>query len=168
MIATCRPETSFYSREERKNALMTAISHGAAYVDIEIEADTPYKNEIIRHAQAHSCLVIISYHNFETSPPRVELEKIVNRCFEEGADIAKISCMTRSTGDCGRIMALYDSEPGINGKIVAIGMGKNGKITRVAAPILGAPFTYASISDGNETAPGQIDMSTLTSLVKHF
>ena len=45
--------------------------------------------------------------------------------------------------------------------MIALGMGKKGKITRLAAPLLGAPFTYASPAAGSETGPGQLEMDTL-------
>jgi 3-dehydroquinate dehydratase len=45
-------------------------------------------------------------------------------------------------------------------------MGKEAQITRIAAPLLGAPFTYAALESGRETAPGQLDKDTLAALLK--
>jgi 3-dehydroquinate dehydratase-1 len=40
-------------------------------------------------------------------------------------------------------------------------MGELGKISRIVAPFLGAEFTYASLSDEDATAPGQISYTRL-------
>ncbi len=45
------------------------------------------------------------------------------------------------------------------------GMGKDGRITRIAAPLLGAPFTYASLDNTRETASGQLDSRTLKQII---
>jgi 3-dehydroquinate dehydratase-1 len=171
LIATCRPGN--HTRKERKKVLVTAIIAGAAFVDIEIEADPALKEELIQTARVQGCRVILSYHNFETTPPRGELETIVDQCISDGADIVKVACQVHSVSHCLRLLSLYhhpkvkiDNETGSEKtgnscQIIAIGMGEKGKITRVAALFLGAPFTYASILTGLETAPGQVDADTL-------
>jgi 3-dehydroquinate dehydratase len=50
-------------------------------------------------------------------------------------------------------------------RMVVIGMGKMGLITRVAAPFMGAEFTFASPGSGRETAPGQIERKDLASII---
>ena len=53
-----------------------------------------------------------------------------------------------------------------NKKIIVIGMGEKGKITRIVAPLLGSPFTYASLKEGKETAEGQISVDRLKELMR--
>lgn len=162
LIATYRPSPGTVSAGKRKMALLTAIEAGAAYVDIEIEAGAAYKKEIMQTARQRECRVILSYHNYENTPSKKQLEMIIEQCFSEGADIAKIACQVHSEADSARILSLYDYPGQLHqGKIAAFGMGEKGKITRLAASFLGSPFTYASLSRGNETAPGQLDKDTL-------
>lgn len=162
LIATYRPSTGTDSAGKRKMALLTAMEAGAAYVDIEIEAGAAYKKEIMQTARQRECRVILSYHNYENTPSKKQLEMIIEQCFSEGADIAKIACQVHSEADSARILSLYDYPGQLHqGKIAAFGMGEKGKITRLAASFLGSPFTYASLSRGNETAPGQLDKDTL-------
>jgi 3-dehydroquinate dehydratase-1 len=142
------------------------VEAGAAYVDIEIEAETLYKREIMQTARLQECQVILSYHNYENTPSRKQLETIIEQCFSQGADIVKIACQVHSEADSARILSLYDYPNQLHqGKITAIGMGEKGKITRLAAPLLGAPFTYASQSTGKETAPGQLDKDKLEKIL---
>jgi 3-dehydroquinate dehydratase-1 len=159
LVATCRP--GGFHEAEREALLQAAVAHGAAFVDIEIEAPDSFKQAIIAAARRKKCRVIISYHDYEKTPPAAELKGIIARCFADGADIAKIACQVRSEGDCARIMGLYDREPGDKREIIAFGMGERGRITRIAAALLGAPFTYTALFPGGETAPGQLDKETL-------
>jgi shikimate dehydrogenase/3-dehydroquinate dehydratase type I len=157
LIATHRP--GGIDEEKRKELLITAIEAGARYVDLEIEASPTFKKDIINACKKAKCQIIISYHNYEKTPLKTELDGIIDRCFADGADIAKVACQVDCEADAARILSLYDRQD--NKKILALGMGEKGKITRVAAPLLGAPFTFASLSSGKETAPGQIDKKTL-------
>ena len=165
LIATFRPGEA--QAAQRKESLLNAIQSGAAYVDIEFESDVEYRNDIIQEAVENNCRIIISYHNPESTPEKEDLLNIRERCFQLGADIPKIVCQVHSEADCARILSLYET----NKPVIAFGMGKLGRITRLAAPFLGAPFTYASLSSGKETAPGQIDYQTLQRLfhdLKHI
>ena len=76
LIATCRPNPAIRGEEERKKTLLTAIEAGAAYVDIEIEAADDFKKEIMQTARLRGCRVILSYHNYDKTPPKSEPTKI--------------------------------------------------------------------------------------------
>ncbi|HPD96015.1 MAG TPA: type I 3-dehydroquinate dehydratase, partial [Tenuifilaceae bacterium] len=80
--------------------------------------------------------------------------------FNDGADFAKVACMANSKDDSKRVVNLYSDFS----NLIAFCMGKDGQITRVVAPFLGAPFTYASLR-GVKTAEGQIDAEQLEILL---
>lgn len=169
LIATCRPES--LDEGERTALLIAAIAAGASLVDIELEASASCREKVIAKARDCRCQVIVSYHNHERTPAWAELRNVRAACFAAGADIAKIACQVLSPSDCARILSLYaDPEKSFRGRLVAIGMGEMGIVTRVAAPLLGAPFTYAAFAPGMETAEGQLDRETLAriyALMKH-
>ncbi len=158
-IATCRPGK--IRDEERVEMLKIAIAAGATYVDIEFEAGQDYKNDLIDFAHKHQCDVIISYHNYDRTPELDELEEIVRQCYAQGADLAKIATHVNVNRDNSKILSLYKAP----GRLVAIGMGDLGRISRIVAPFLGAEFTYASLSDGEATAPGQISYDRLNKFI---
>jgi 3-dehydroquinate dehydratase-1 len=159
LIATCRPGK--YTLSERIHKLKLAIESGATFVDIEYEAEDDFRNELMEFAHARQCDVIISYHNYERTPELDELEKIMHKCFELGADIAKIATLVRVNRDNSKILSLYKAP----GRLVAIGMGQLGKISRIVAPFLGAEFTYAALTDDSITAPGQISYDKLNKYI---
>jgi len=157
MIAVCRPGR--FDDTKKLKLLSTAIDAGAMFVDIEFESSKEFIEEIKTFAKKSFCKLIISYHNYELTAPSEELTKIMNDCFLLGADIVKIACKSNSESDNITLLSLYSQVE--SGKLISLGMGSIGKITRIAAPFLGAPFTYASLEKDMETAPGQIDLLSL-------
>ena len=161
-IATCRPGKM--EETDRLEILKTAILSGADYVDIEVESDKTFMNEIILSARTHDTAIIISYHNFEGTPAMPELEQIVSDCMRAGADVVKIASQVNHTGDLQNLFKLYNRDL----RMVIIGMGEQGVISRIAAPMLGAEFTFAAAGVGQETAPGQISKDKLLSIIRQI
>lgn len=160
LIATCRPGR--FTDARRLALLRAAVSAGAAYVDIEVEASASYKRALVREARSAGCRVIVSYHDLERTPPRRELLGIVDRCFASGADIAKIACRVRSQKDNARLLGLLDDDRAL----VVVGLGKKGTMTRVMGPLAGGRFSFASRARGRETAGGQIPHEALAKLIR--
>jgi len=52
------------------------------------------------------------------------------------------------------------------GNIVAFGMGKLGRVSRLASLYCGAAFTYVAADSGQATAPGQFTRSEMEQLLK--
>jgi len=159
-IATYREGKS--SDKERMELLETAIMSGASYVDVEIEMPAGMKEHLVNLAKRNHCKVIISYHNFELTPPVRELRAIIKRCRESGAGIVKIACQVLNGEDSVNLMSLYSDEK----NIISFGMGVDGLITRLAAPLLGAEFTYAAADNNSKTGPGQITTKEMKSFYK--
>jgi 3-dehydroquinate dehydratase type I len=159
LIATCRPGA--FPDADRKAMLLAAIDAGASYVDVEVDSDVAYRTDIVERAHTRGCKVILSYHDYERTPGREELVTIVDRCFSTGADLCKIACTVVFEKDGARLLGLLDDVR----QIVVVGMGERGRVVRVAAPLLGSPFTFASIREGKETAKGQIDRQRLAGLI---
>lgn len=157
-IATCRPNA--ITPEKQIQILSEAIEFGARYIDIEIESEASVKEALIAKARQYGVDVIISYHNYENTPDKSELLKILHDCFETGADVAKLACMVSSVEDNANLLSLYSEKK----RMVILGMGEIGKISRLAALHLGAEFTFASLGASEETAPGQLSVSEFEKL----
>lgn len=160
LIATCRPGR--YSETERKKSLIKAIEAGAAFVDMEIETKECFLNEVTQKAVKHNCKVIMSFHDFSGTPTKNRLLQLTNECFSRGADIAKIACYVQDKKENLRLLSLLrDQRP-----VIVIGMGKLGRITRIASLFCGSPFNYASLEKEKETAEGQLDKKTMEYILK--
>ncbi len=162
-VATYRP-SSLVSDKDRLDVLKQAITAGANYVDIEIENSESYKSELIEFARKKGTKIIISYHDYQRTPPIRELEQLLTWAGEYKADIIKIACMVNDKKDVARLLSLYDSE--LN--LIVIGMGELGRITRIAAVLLGAPFTFVSYDKDNKTADGQLSADQLEDILKRI
>lgn len=162
LIATCRPGN--ISEQLRKELLVAAIYSGAKYVDVEFETDYGFKQDIIKAALPKKCDVIISYHNYESTPPAEQLRIIIQQCFDMGATVAKIACLVQTPADNAALMSVYAQGK----RIVSVGMGELGKIARIMPLFLGAEFTFASVSDETATAPGQISYEKLKKIIEQI
>jgi 3-dehydroquinate dehydratase type I len=161
LVATCRE--GFYDRNERMERLVEAIRAGAAFVDVETESDEDFRKTIAKQAELYNCKLIVSYHNFEETPSLPEMCNIVETCKKQGADVVKLVTTANSKSDAARVLSLYDKYPDTN--LLAFAMGEAGLITRVACIFLGAPYTYAAISDDKPLAAGQISVEKIQNVI---
>ncbi|MGC9103724.1 MAG: type I 3-dehydroquinate dehydratase [Candidatus Methanodesulfokora sp.] len=130
--------------EERLSLLIKSLEILPRYVDIEIMS--PIYENVLQEAKEKGVGVIASFHDFRGMDLKA-LRKARLRASK--ADILKVAVMPSSPIDLVRMMefVLKSGMP-----TIGICMGKNGMITRYAAPLLGSPFTYAALSP---LAPGQ-------------
>ena len=141
--------------EDRVKELVSAIQLGAPIIDIELA--TPGLARVMKDIKGKTaCLV--SYHNQKETPAE-KLYDIVRQQLACGADICKVVTTARSFADNVCILQLIREFP--ETKVIAFAMGEAGQVSRVLSPLVGGFFTYASMSQGKESAPGQIDVETL-------
>ena len=159
-VVTCREGK--YSEQERIDMLNTAIELGAEYVDLELESSDEFISGIMPLAEKYGCEVIFSHHDFRGTPGIEELRTKMASCFKKGGEIAKIATQIHNQEDVINLLYLYS----VPGRKIVLGMGDAGRITRVAAPLLGSEFTFASPGEGRETAPGQMSASQLNAIYK--
>lgn len=160
LVATCRKGR--YDDTQRLHRLKVAIQAGAKYVDIETEANPVFQHEARVCALEHNCKVIISYHNFISTPAPLFLEEMVQVCLSQGADLVKLVTTAHYPVECSRLLSLYRYHK----NLVAFAMGDVGKITRVASLYLGAPFTYASVSTKKSVAAGQLSHHVISEIMR--
>lgn len=169
-IATLRKadEGGFYKGEEssRINYLLTALSFGAQYIDLEMSTDVGWRYEVSKACKGDSSKLIVSYHNFNTTPSRDELIDICRNEYAAGADIAKIATMPQGFEDITRILSVVEHFKGQNKDVIGIAMGKFGKISRVLTGQLGSFLTYASLEKGKESAEGQLTIAEMKQVLK--
>lgn len=161
LIATCRIVEVGAREAERR--LGVAIRAGARFADLEVEADAGFSKRFRSMCEECGTEIIRSFHDFSLTPDLEYLQQVRDRCYRYGADIAKIVTTARTADDAARVMALY----GVGGPVaedrglLAFAMGPAGRSTRIDCLKAGAPFSYASLSDDEATASGQIDYITM-------
>lgn len=161
LIATCRASEC----ADAEHRLSIAIKAGARFADLEIEAPASESKRFQKLCRSCGTEIIRSYHNFDETPGDEVLQMALARCFRYGADIAKVVTTCHSAEDAARTEALYsivlEGVDTLQGKLIAFGMGEEGKRTRRECLRRGAPFTYAALDEGNPTAPGQLNAAAM-------
>ncbi len=157
ILVTCRRREG--SIEDQLETLGQAIDHGAEWFDVEIES-AEAAPEAVAALRLRASL-IVSYHNFERTPP---LPRILARLQRIPADAYKLVTTALKLTDSGRILELGRSEPKL--PAVFLAMGEQGLPTRVLAPALGNLFSYAAPSAGVGTAPGQVTVQQMRHLYR--
>jgi 3-dehydroquinate dehydratase/shikimate dehydrogenase len=161
VIATCRRHQNHGkfngSIEEQLGILERATAAGAQAVDIEIEtaeAADERLSQLRRRAR-----VIVSYHNFEATPP---MDTVVGRVMRVQADAYKVVTTARKPSDNMRVLAAAKALP--KHRLVVLAMGELGFPTRVLSPVFGGAFTYAAPMYALGTAAGQVSAHQLRRL----
>lgn len=133
--------------------LSLAVEAGAKYVDLEIEASAPVGKRLRRACQQYGTVMIRSYHDFTGTPPAETLRSAYDKCRMFGAGLVKIVTTAHSPSDALRALEMYEYAAG--DPLIAFAMGEEGHDSRLRCLSLGAPFTYAALTDSELTAPGQ-------------
>lgn len=134
-------------------------------VDIELFNDETEAKILIDVAHKNNVAVIISTHDFNKTPSKEEIILRLRRAMELGGDIAKIAVMPICTKD---VITLLDATNTMTEKykdrpIMAISMGKQGIISRLAGGLFGSDMTFAFAK--KVSAPGQISSGELRKIM---
>jgi 3-dehydroquinate dehydratase-1 len=139
---------------KKRLEIFQALMPFADYVDIELSSGTILK-DVVRSAGRSKTKVIVSYHNFRSTPGPDRLGAVAAKARASGADIVKIAAFARKRADL-RTLALVL----LGGTdLVVIAMGALGAPTRVFFPVLGSLLSYGSVT--GSTAPGQLPIRTI-------
>lgn len=157
MIATNRISSeggSFKGTEEERIDILLKCAPLVDYVDIELQSDDKY----IKQIHDTGVTTIVSYHDFHKTPEINEIMYIVEKEQKLG-DIAKVAFMPNDLDDTLKILTILSHCE----NTIAISMSDLGSYTRVMASKFDSPITFAAGTD--VTAPGQIDIETMKSLL---
>lgn len=102
---------------------------------------------------------IISFHDLDGVT--TDLEVICQDLFSADADVIKIAVQANDITDSISIWKLLKRAKTEGKNIIPIAMGEAGKWTRILGLAHGSYLTYASLSEGQETADGQLAANDL-------
>jgi 3-dehydroquinate dehydratase type I len=165
-----RDEGGFFALDEnRRMALLNeAVDLGAGIVDVEARTGPGAVNALagaIREKGGKTRL-IVSHHDMVGTPTKRTLEKRLKTCRLLGADIVKIVTRANAEEDNLRVLEIIPQALRMGQDIAAFCMGEKGRLSRVAAPLLGSCISYASLEEGAEAAPGQLTADQMRSVLR--
>jgi 3-dehydroquinate dehydratase/shikimate dehydrogenase len=165
-IATCRREPNGGKFKgtiaAELDVLEKATASGFHLIDLELETTEAVKSAELERLRSRGVALIISWHDFQTTK---DLDGIFERIRPYEPEFIKIVCTARSLAD-NVVMMKFLARSGDMANMIGLCMGDQGIVSRVLAIRAGSVFTFASATNGEETAPGQIDARTLTDLYR--
>ncbi|MFB6171996.1 MAG: type I 3-dehydroquinate dehydratase [Haloarculaceae archaeon] len=134
-------------------------------VDVELDAVVGGDGlSVVEHAREHGVSVVVSTHDFEGTPPRQELRRLLATAADYG-DVAKLAVTATGLDDALSLLAVTRALAKDDVRVATMAMGAPGSHTRAVAPVYGSRIGYAPVDPERATAPGQYDLATLRSLV---
>lgn len=134
--------------EEQNKILQVGNNLGFNYLDIDFDL----ANKIT--IQNKKSKFILSYHNFKKTPDFKELDSIAAHMSHFKPDVLKFAVMINTQTDVKTLFQLLINKKE-NENMIILGMGDQGKITRLLAPLLGGYLTFASLEE-EKSESGQI------------
>ncbi|PON47808.1 3-dehydroquinate dehydratase type I [Parasponia andersonii] len=165
-LFTYRPtwEGGQYDGDEktRQDALRLAMEFGADYIDVELQVAREF-NDSIDGKKPEKFKVVVSSHNYQTTPSVEDLGNLVAQIQAAGADIVKFATTAVDITDVARVfqIAVHSQVP-----IIALVMGERGLISRILCAKFGGYLTFGTLESGIVSAPGQPTINDLLHLYK--
>jgi 3-dehydroquinate dehydratase-1 len=123
---------------------------------VDVELSSVISLAVVREAARLKKASVISFHDFEKTPPLRELCAIVGKAHQIGS-IAKVSTMIKRASDVDVLRSLLRRR--WDKPLCVIGMGRAWSKTRIEFATLGSCLTYGYLD--KPTAPGQISAGEL-------
>ena len=158
VLLTCRHPDEGGNEEfrdpiKRQSVIAPLIPYASA-IDIEIDQAEPMQ-KVLTLAKSEGLLIVLSSHNFDTTPDTKHLQDKVNEGYEKEADVVKIATTTNDIKDIINLMNLFnlfESHP-----LSIMGMGRLGMASRLLAAQCGSVLNYAVLGSAN--VPGQWELN---------
>jgi len=142
---------------DRRRALLLDFLPRAQYVDVELRAARALRR-VLRSASEHKVATIISFHDLETTPRASRLDEIASRARSLGAAVIKVATRTDKPEQLDALLDFFERQRSA-ADVVAMGIGKLGRASRLAFARRGSPLNYAHL--GSPAAAGQLSVKEL-------
>lgn len=160
VVAVCRGSIEHGTfkglEKERVKRLENAASAGVKFVDIGIHTNRSFIKNLKKICCKKRSQLIISKHFWNSTPDLKTLLKIYEHAKHLGADIVKIATFVKNWSDNITLFELTKCIAEKGEKVIVIGMGEKGKISRIGCPLLGSYLTYVALDEKSKTALGQL------------
>ena len=144
--------------------LKEAVRLGADYVDVEYAIPSEHRRLLFE--KRGTAKLILSKHFRNGTPSKEKLEDLLRRMAATGADMVKIVTHARTRADNLTVLGLILLAEKMGIGMIALCMGPLGRISRVACPLLGGAFTFASLEKGQESASGQVPATEMKMMLE--
>ncbi|MDY7543447.1 MULTISPECIES: type I 3-dehydroquinate dehydratase [unclassified Cryobacterium] len=153
------------SPEAYADLIGLAIAAGVDAIDVELFTERAVLLGIVSAAHDAGAVVVMSSHDFESTPPRAEILARLAEQQELGADVLKLAVMPSNPRD---VLTLMDATAEFVAEqarcpVITMSMGGLGVVSRLAGETFGSCVTFGSV--GAPSAPGQIEARELRAVL---
>ena len=145
----------------RRELLLRFMGH-SAMIDIELRSAVQLA-VVANRAAADGVGIILSYHDFRTTPPLATLKKRAARALNAGCTVFKVAVMAETAQSLTVLMRFLTETPGftlsaagpgaVRPGLAIMGMGAFGKVSRIALGGAGSALNYGYLD--SPQVPGQ-------------
>lgn len=134
-------------------------------VDFEMNNDPAHVAALRAMSRANDVQLILSFHDFSSTPTLALLNQRFLQAQQLGADIAKVAVMPHSMEDVLTLLtATLQSSAKLNIPLISMSMQGQGSLTRLCGWAFGSAMTFA-VGAGS-SAPGQVALEDLTTALE--
>lgn len=151
---------------EKRLAIISQLKNSASFIDLDISSQRGELDYI--KANRLSIKTIISYHNYQTTPPDAKLKTIIRAINAYRPAILKIAALCASHNDALRLLQLQLDLKNNQTKHIIIGMGKFGVITRIFGSLWGNEIIFAPQKASAQSAAGQFTKEKLEAILNNL
>jgi 3-dehydroquinate dehydratase-1 len=152
--------------EEQVVELYAAACKSKSIDLIDFELNNPQEHLLyLRKAAVENAVkLILSYHNFESTPSPESIRLKFREAERLGADIAKIAVMPNNLEDVLILLNLtLEAQNFLEIPVISIAMGEYGSLTRMFGWVFGSAVTFAV--GEKSSAPGQVPIEDLKTVL---
>jgi 3-dehydroquinate dehydratase-1 len=148
-------------RLRQRRDLLARFLNRADYVDVELRSALALR-PLLKLAKNKNVRLIISFHNFKSTPSVRILAAKAREARSYGANIFKVATRTDTPMELGRLLEFMTSNR-LDIALAVMGIGKLGAISRVLLACAGSVLIYASVG-GETDIEGQLSLEQLREL----
>ena len=146
----------------RRRALLSRFLPHAKYVDVELRSARAFR-PLLAQARKRNVRVILSFHDFKSTPSSRSLHAKARTARNYGADIFKVATRTDKPSELAQLVDFITSKD-LPLPISAMGIGKLGALSRLLLARCGSILNYASFE--RPTIEGQLPIELLRSALR--
>jgi 3-dehydroquinate dehydratase type I len=148
-------------RLRHRRDLLTRFLNHADYMDVELRSALMLR-PLLKLAKKKNVRLIISFHNFKSTPNVRILVAKAREARSHGANIFKVATRTDTPMELGRLLEFMTSSR-LDLALAVMGIGKLGAISRVLLARAGSVLIYASVAAATDVE-GQLSVEQLRAL----
>ncbi|WPC65279.1 type I 3-dehydroquinate dehydratase [Rhodoferax ferrireducens] len=152
--------------EDQVIALYGAVCESKAIdlIDYEMANETANIAQVRAAAKSNDIKLVLSFHNFSSTPGLEALASKFLLADQLGADIAKVAVMPRDPNDVLILLAAtQQASQKLRIPLISMSMGPYGSLTRLFGWAFGSALTFAV--GARSSAPGQVPIEDLNTVL---